>query len=81
MSGSVDTTASTLAALQNTPVWAFVGENDMVVKPESSEQFVAALEQQNEDVQITVFPETDHVGVLQKAWLEHDGELLTWLLA
>ena len=80
MSGSVDTTASTLAALQNTPVWAFVGEDDVVVKPESSEQFVAALERQNEDAQITVFPETDHVGVPQKAWLEHGGELLNWLL-
>ena len=80
MSGSVDTTASTLAALQNTPVWAFVGEDDVVVKPESSEQFVAALGRQNEDARITVFPETDHVGVPQKAWLERGGELLNWLL-
>ena len=80
MSGSVDTTASTLAAFQNTPVWAFVGEDDVVVKPESSEQFVAMLERQNPDAKITVFPETDHVGVPQKAWLEHGGELLKWLL-
>ena len=80
MSGSVDTTPETLAVLANTPVWAFVGEDDVVVKPESSEQFVAALERQNEDAQITIFPDTDHVGVPQKAWLEHGGELLNWLL-
>ena len=80
MSGSVDTAPETLAVLANTPVWAFVGEDDVVVKPESSEQFVAALERQNEDAQITIFPDTDHVGVPQKAWLEHGGELLNWLL-
>ena len=80
MSGSVDTTPETLAILRNTPVWAFVGEDDVVVKPESSEQFVAMLERQNPDAKITVFPETDHVGVPQKAWLEHGGELLKWLL-
>ena len=80
MSGSVDTTPETLAVLANTPVWAFVGEDDVVVKPESSEQFVAALERQNEGAQITIFPDTDHVGVPQKAWLEHGGELLNWLL-
>ncbi len=81
MSGSVDTTPETLAILRNTPVWAFVGEDDVVVKPESSERLIAVLEQQNADAQITVFPETDHVGVPQKAWLEHGAELLNWLLA
>ena len=81
MSGSVDTTPETLAILGNTPVWAFVGEDDAVVNPESSERLIAALEQQNADAQITVFPETDHVGVPQKAWLEHGAELLNWLLS
>ena len=81
MSGSVDTTPETLSILKNTPVWAFVGEDDVVVKPESSERLLAGLEQQNADARITVFPETDHVGVPQKAWLEHGSELLDWLLA
>ncbi len=81
MSGSVDTTPETLALLKNTPVWAFVSENDVVVKPDSSERSIAALAQQNTDAQITAFPETDHVGVPQKAWLEHGAELLNWLLA
>ena len=81
MSGSADTTPETLALLKSMPIWAFVGEDDVVVKPESSERLIAALEQQNADAQITVFPETDHVGVPQKAWLEHGAELLNWLLA
>ena len=81
MSGSVDTTPETLTILRHTPVWAFVGEDDVVVKPESSERSIAALEQQNADAQITVFLETDHVGVPQKAWLEHGEELLNWLLS
>ena len=81
MSGSVDTTPETLALLKDMPVWAFVGEVDVVVRPESSERFVAALEQQNADAQITVLPETDHVGVPQKVWLKHGAELLDWLLA
>ncbi len=81
MSGSVDTTPAALSSLSNMPVWAFVGENDVVVKPESSERLIAALERQNKDARITVFPETDHVGVPQKAWSEHGAELLDWLLA
>ncbi len=80
MSGSIDTTDETLATLKNTPVWAFVGENDVVVKPESSERFIAALKKQNADAKITVFSETDHVGVPQKAWLKHSAELLDWML-
>ena len=80
MSGSIETTAETLASLENTAVWAFVGENDVVVKPESSERFIAALKKQNADAKITIFPETDHVGVPQKAWLEHGAEILAWLI-
>lgn len=80
MSGSVQTTTQTLAALADMPVWAFVGEDDVVVKPESSEQFIAALQARNAEAQITVFPETDHVGVLQKGWLETGVALLDWLI-
>ena len=81
MSGSADTTSVTLSILKNIPVWAFVGDNDVVVKPDSSERLVAALERQNADARITVFSETDHVSVSQRAWLEHGEELLDWLLA
>ena len=81
MSGSIKTTPETLSALNNMPIWTFVGDEDVVVKPESTEQFMAALEKQNTDARLTVFPNTDHVGVLQKAWLEDGIELLDWLLS
>ncbi len=81
MSGSVNTTPETLTLLGDMPVWAFVGEDDVVVNPESSERLIAALERQNANAQITVFPGTDHVGVPQKAWLEQGSKLLNWLLA
>ena len=80
MSGSVLTTAENCAALKNMPVWAFVGEDDVVVKPESSEQFIDRLSQQNKEAQITVFSKTDHIGVLQKAWLEDGTAVLNWLM-
>ncbi len=79
MSGSVQTTTSALAALKATPVWAFVGEDDVIVKPESSKQLVAALTRQNADARITVFTDTDHFSVPQKAWLDSGAELLDWL--
>ena len=81
MSGSVQTTPEALAALEAVSVWAFVGENDAIVSPESSKQLVAALTKQKADARITVFPDTDHFGVPQKAWLENGTALLDWLTA
>ena len=81
MSGSVPTTPEALAALRTVSVWAFVGEDDAIVSPESSKQFVAALTKQKADARITVFPDTNHFGVPQKAWLENGTALLDWLTA
>ena len=62
------------------PIWAFVGEDDVVVKPESTEAFIESVSEQNSDARVTVFEATDHVGVLQRAWLENGKALLNWLL-
>ena len=80
MSGSIKTTADTLKTLETMPIWAFVGEDDVVVKPESTETFIESVSEQNSDARVTVFEATDHVGVLQKAWLENGKALLNWLL-
>lgn len=80
MSGSVKTTSDTLKTLETMPIWAFVGEDDVVVKPESTETFIESVSEQNSDARVTVFEATDHVGVLQKAWLENGKALLNWLL-
>lgn len=81
MSGSVKTTQQTLQALSQTEIWAFVGAADRVVKPESTEEFIQAIQLQNGSARVTVFPNTDHVGVPQCAWLEHGTELLNWLFS
>lgn len=80
MSGGVSTTRETLAALRDTPIWAFVGEEDVVVRPRSSERFVAAVSRINAEAKITVFPETEHEGVPERAWNEKSAELLRWLI-
>ena len=80
MSGSIQSTAETLAALSDMPIWTFVGDADRVVKPESTEQFIAALQEQNANAKLTVFADTDHVGVLQTAWLEDGTALIDWLI-
>ena len=80
MSGSIKTTSDTLKTLETMPIWAFVGEDDVVVKPESTETFIESVSEQNSDARVTVFEATDHVGVLQKAWLENGKALLNWLL-
>ncbi len=81
MSGSVKTTQQTLQALSQTEIWAFVGAADRVVKPESTEKFIQAIQPQNGSARVTVFPNTDHVGVPQCAWLEYGTELLNWLFS
>lgn len=80
MSGSIETSAETLSALSDMPIWTFVGDADKVVKPESTEQFIAALQEQNTNAKLTVFADTDHVGVLQTAWLEDGAALIDWLI-
>ena len=79
MSGSIRTTSETLSALSGMPVWTFVGENDKVVKPNATEQFIAALSRQDQNARMTVFQNTDHAGVAQRAWLENGQTLLNWL--
>ena len=80
MSGSIKTTQETLSALSDMPIWTFVGDADKVVKPESTEQFIEALQKQNTNAKLTVFADTDHVGVLQTAWLEDGAALIDWLI-
>ena len=72
MSGSIQTTPETLAALSDMPIRTFVGEAD--------EQFIAALSKENPEAVLTVYPDTDHVGVLQTAWLEDGSSLIDWLI-
>jgi predicted peptidase len=65
-------------ALVNTPVWAFHGAKDDVVKLEESEKMVNALLARSGNVKLTVYPEAKH-----DSWTETyaNPELYEWLLS
>lgn len=68
---------SLVKGLVHTPVWAFHGAKDDVVKLEESERMVDALRACGGNVKLTVYPEADH-----DSWSETyaNPELYSWLL-
>lgn len=68
---------SRVQSLVNTPVWAFHGAKDDVVKLEESEKMVHALQACGGNVKLTVYPEADH-----DSWTKTyaNPELYSWLL-
>ncbi len=80
LSGSVQLTEQNLTALQSLPVWAVVGSADTIVKPDASEQFIAALQQKNPNARLTVCEGATHFDVPQ-TYLDSTLGLLDWLTA
>lgn len=80
LSGSVQLTERNLTALQSLPVWAVVGSADTIVKPDASEQFIAALKEKNPNARLTVRKGATHFDVPQ-AYLDSELGLLDWLTA
>jgi predicted peptidase len=68
---------SRVQALAGTPVWAFHGAKDDVVRLEESEIMVKALQACGGNVKFTVYPEADH-----DSWTEtyDNPELYRWML-
>lgn len=64
--------------LKNVPVWAFHGEDDMLVLPEESEKMVAAVNESGGNARLSLYPEVCH-----EVWLDvySDAEVFEWLLA
>jgi predicted peptidase len=69
---------SQVKALVNTPVWAFHGAKDNIVKLEESEKMVNALLACAGNAKLTVYPEAKH-----DSWTETyaNPELYEWLLS
>lgn len=67
----------TVAALKETPVWAFHGAKDPVVPVAASQQLVDALQGLGGNVRFTVYPEADH-----DSWTEtyNNPAFYEWLL-
>ena len=64
--------------LKNTPVWAFHGGRDPIVKPEESEKMVNAINSKGGDARLTIYPDHEH-----NAWSDTfaNQEVFDWLLS
>lgn len=78
LSGSIRNTPENVQALKDTPVYAFVGTEDTIVKPESSIAFVDALTAAGGTAQIAEIEGADHFAVPECAYLGDYG-LVEWL--
>lgn len=66
--------------LQEIPVWAFVGAEDTVIKPNSSKEMVFALKKAKGTASLTIFDSADHLSVPPLAWLDESIGLVDWLI-
>lgn len=80
LSGSAKSTANNLAKLQNIPIWAFVGSDDKIVPPDSSEEIIEQLKRKGGNAKITVFDGADHFTVPSLTYLDKDIDLISWLI-
>ena len=78
MSGSVTMNDKNVEKLSQLPVWAFVGDEDQIVDPESSIAMVEALQGANADAQITIFEGANHFAVPELGYLGTD--VIRWLI-
>ena len=79
MSGSVTVNDNNLAALSGIPVWAFVGDSDTIVSPDTSIAMVDGLTQMGANAKITVLEGTDHFAVPGLGYLGTD--VISWLIS
>lgn len=81
MSGSIRASYDNLQKLKSINVWAFVGENDNIVKPQASIQFINSLEKINSNAQITVLEDTGHFEVPSKVFFSNNINAIEWLVS
>ena len=67
-------------SLQGMKIWTFVGSEDTVVSPESSEQTIDCLSELTDQAKITVFDGADHFSVPSLTYLDSSVNLIGWLL-
>lgn len=67
-------------ALKNTPVWAFAGSEDVIVKPESVTELINTLKNIGADAQITVFEGAEHTDVPSLVFSDNKINLVEWLI-
>ena len=80
LSGSVKLTEANLRKLMNMPIWAIVGNNDTIVPPRYSTEFIARLQQINSNAKVTVLEGYDHFDVAA-IYLDKDLNVIEWLIS
>lgn len=79
LSGNVTLNPTNLNKLKNKPVWAIVGDQDTIVDPSTSINFINELSKINDEAKITVIEGYGHFDVPQ-AYLSSEYNLLSWLI-
>lgn len=80
LSGSVRNIGDTACALKDVSVWAFVGSEDTIIPPESSEEVISLLRESDADARITVLDGADHFTVPSLTYLNGEINLIGWLI-
>ena len=80
LSGSIKNTEANLSALSQMDVWSFVGSEDKIVTPDSSIEFVTALQKRNPNARNTVLEGADHFEVPSLVYLSEEYGLIDWLI-
>lgn len=74
-SGSIEMTDTNLSVFANKEIWAFVGMEDTIVAPDTTIEFIEALN--SDKAKLTKFENADHFEV--PALTYKDEEVLKWL--
>lgn len=77
--GAINMTANA-DALLDTPVRAFVGSDDVIVKPDTAQTLIDNLKAAGCDAQITVFEGAEHTEVPKLVFENKDIDIVSWLI-
>ena len=80
MSGSVTVNDMNVKKLSRISVWAFVGDDDKIVSPDTSIRIVDELKRIGADAKITVFKSATHFDVPAFGYLDIDINIVKWLI-
>lgn len=81
LSGSISVNDENINALANLPIWAFVGTEDRIVKPDSSIEFISELKKVNDSAEITVFDDADHFSIPELTYLDKTLNVIQWMIS
>ena len=78
MSGSIKNTEENINALSKTKIWAFVGTEDTIVKPDSTRTIIATLKENGVNAKITELAGATHFDVPSLGY--KNSEFINWLV-